>query len=201
MKSEQTRAKRFGMNAGVARPLSDGKRSTFEGQIPVAHGVIRLLDGQCPLAIFRAIWTIVVASLDHVTRRWPWPHVSQECREVVQPSVTDANTASAVARIPTRVRIAAALFHLAPNKVFGRAFSAVLVGALTALLLVQASTALGVTGFEMSADNNADLAATTPTAPLNPLMRVGGSAFEHRQPSEVLAGEVLERRHGEIVAA
>lgn len=67
----------------------------------------------CPLAVFFAIWAIIVLALDFHSIR-TGSHVSDEILNVV-PSGANGYAASSIARVPGGIRVCASLHHSVPN--------------------------------------------------------------------------------------
>jgi hypothetical protein len=89
-----------------------------------SHGVApvgTLLPPRRPAAVLWRIWSVVVDALNGVTCRWAWPHVLKERRKAVSPAVADGDAAPAVASERLVARGMAALAHMTPRCVLGRA--------------------------------------------------------------------------------
>src|SRR5262252_88881 len=73
-----------------------------------------------PAAILRCVRAIVIDAVNRVALRWPWPHVSQEIRKRLAPTVTDCDAATAISVEAIMVRIGATLDHVHPRAIFRR---------------------------------------------------------------------------------
>ncbi len=99
-------------------PICDAKGDTIMRQAMSPAGISRLINRSCPSAIVGLVIAIIVDPIESVVRR-TYSHVLTERREV-QPSFTDANTASAVSFEVVTRRSRAAVNHRAPSSIFAR---------------------------------------------------------------------------------
>lgn len=76
-----------------------------------------LLAPRRPAAIIGAVRAVVVISFDRVSWRGARPHVEQECREAVQPSIADADATAAVARVRLLMWVIATAFDACPDSI------------------------------------------------------------------------------------
>jgi hypothetical protein len=82
----------------------------------------RLICSACPSAIRRFVVAVGVNPVNSQPF-WARPHIGEECLKIEQPSRTYGNAARSVVRIATRLRVAAALFHIGPRDIFSAAMA------------------------------------------------------------------------------
>lgn len=148
----------FGETSGFAVPCHQS----------VFARVSTLLNGKRPHTIPWFVGSIVIDPIKRVARRWPWTHVGEECREVMAPSVADADAASSVVFVVDRVRVVTTPQHTLPYGVFGTVRHAVAAVCIAALetLAVQASAAFRVSVSQFRSNDNGRSSAITATDPV-----------------------------------
>ncbi len=77
--------------------------------------VLRLLQSRGPLAIIRAVWSVVIDALDGGSWKRPWSHVLQKSEKRFPPAITNSDPATAVMPVVFVVYAATATFHGFPN--------------------------------------------------------------------------------------
>src|SRR5437773_1619564 len=82
--------------------------------------VLHLLRLRGPAAVLWLVVPVVVDSVDGMGRRGARAHIYEECQEVMTPTIAHRDSAAAVVRIASRLRIRAAREHARPGPVFRR---------------------------------------------------------------------------------
>lgn len=101
----------------------------YSSAFPAFKGasISHLFGSRCPSDIARLVIAVIVNAIHRLGRRWPVPDIMQEIGKRV-PLVTDLNSAPAIVAVAMVVDVFAAMQHVAPRSIFGRAFLAVRPG-------------------------------------------------------------------------
>lgn len=154
---------------------SDGPNRVFRQfgvTMPVAFdgaAVLRLFPSGCPSAVVRRIAARVVDALKGVLFSRAWTHVGKEGREVMSPSVADANPATAVVAVVLGAWIFATVDHAGPRVVLTRPTMTRSMPADVSVLgdsiQLQASATTGITTNKVGPQDSSDLTALTTAQP------------------------------------
>lgn len=128
------------------------------------------------------------------------PHVGEERREVVTPTVADADTASAVVSVKRMGLGVAALFHAAPAVVFGAVRRAVSDAGARARFSLQAPARLRVAGAKIHLRHGVFGAAGASTQPRAPRPRAFTRESNHGEPTKGLAHQIERFTHMTILS-
>ena len=169
----------------------------------VGTNVSCLLCLSRPSAIFWTIGTIVVAAIQRVLGAWSWPHIFQERRKTIEPTVTDRNSSPAIVGIMYLMRVIATLFHAAPYMIFRSnssfTFCSMLQFAKSTHFIVQTPAASVISSAQTSALDNLFCATNTTTHIIGFLSICatwGWHPIQNSPPFKCLASQVGKQRHG-----
>ena len=112
----QTLPERDDLDAGDSRPLGQCVCLSHGGNDDVRATIIHLFFAGRPQAIIRRVPAGIVASFKRMLRRWPMSHVSQEVLVRTRPPRAHRQPSGAIVNEGLIMRIAATLFHAAPNR-------------------------------------------------------------------------------------
>jgi hypothetical protein len=169
----------FGADVGI-------RRSEL---VPVA--AMRSLPPVCdldrpggPTAIFRAVWAVVIDSVDGVIRRRTLPHVSQEVGELF-PAVTNEDPPSAVVLEVRPIGIGASGMDCLPSVILGCALPIARVPMLDARFPqfgIETATGLASPRPDVSRVHNCPVSTGADAFPVSPLSEVD---FRYGDPSPI----------------
>lgn len=183
--SDQSLLKQARGHSDQSRQLSDSETLplVFHPVIPAC--VVGLFSARRPTAVLRRIWAFVVDAVNGVMARWARSHILIECREVVPPSLTDANASPAIPLVVLGVSVVATRVHPAPAGIFRRFLHAMLVVDRCDLLSQQtpATTRPAQQAVDVDFSGRATFAHARPVVPAR-------RWAIHRQSAELLAGIV-----------
>lgn len=111
-------------DAQAIRPVLQGQTKAVVGDPHVGSAVAALLLWSCPVAIIRAVRSIVILAVKLVYRRWTLAHIGKEVIEQT-PLVANGDSTSSVVRVTPSLRIEATGFHGTPDVILGRVGHAV----------------------------------------------------------------------------
>lgn len=182
------------LNTIFSRPIGQSLRGSVDRETdrhsPVTHLV--LLDG--PDTIFRAVVTVIVFAFDAVFVGRSRSHIGVEILSRFKPSLTDADTTSAVIFVCLIGFTEASLANAVPALTFDRCGQHVLSGVSHEFLsdcFMQASTASRITGFEGVRADSCVPAAFTTTLPCSIRGAISVSA-KHCQLAKHFSAQVLK---------
>ncbi len=179
----QSRPQRAVIHIEDARPFRHRLGAPVERNLSVPARIVRLFYMVRPSAVLGRVRTVIVDAVDRVLLRWASPHVFEERREVVAPTVTHPYSAASIIGELVVLRVVAAVFYSLPCRVFFRWISieTVAVGARSLRDLFTAKTATTAHGRY----------ATTGTlaAPI-PGWTGKWHALESGEPAESMASQV-----------
>lgn len=118
------------------------------------HG---LLKSSSPTHVTRLVTALIVDAIKRVFIRRPQANISQECGEIVAPTVADCNTSRPVILKLLVTRKVATLLHGSPCDIFRRLTGTMFVGT------VEVSAGAGVSGFQSASPEQSLSAADTST--------------------------------------
>ncbi len=187
-------------------PSSGLRESESVCQPYVLPRVIRLFGTARPAAVFRRIRSVVISALDGVSR-WARTHVDQERGEVLRPSFTNRDTATAIVGISRMSCAGATRPHCHPGLVLARRTASwtqtMSSRSLTSQFGTQAPTTIRVTTQESSAENYRDIPAVASARPVvRAVAARESSVFSkggHKQSSESSIGQVGVFKHRRIL--
>jgi hypothetical protein len=115
----ETVAQRRERHAELRRPIGQNFDPTegFEPHVP--SRVAKLLGSGGPIAVLRAVASVVISAFNRVLCRRPSPHVGVEVCERVEPTVTNSNSAPSIVAELLGGRIVAPTLYGSPGIVFG----------------------------------------------------------------------------------
>ncbi len=139
----QSRPQRAVIHIEDARPFRHRLGAPVERNLSVPARIVRLFYMVRPSAVLGRVRTVIVDAVDRVLLRWASPHVFEERREVVAPTVTHPYSAASIIGELVVLRVVAAVFYSLPCRVFFRWISieTVAVGARSLRDLFTAKTA------------------------------------------------------------
>lgn len=116
MTSIKPRIESVSVEAQLVRPLCNGERFPLISQKAICSCIISLHQFRCPDAILGRISQTIIFAFKRISSLWRITHVSQKVHKGPTPSVTDRNSASAVARKVLRsFWVIASLPHVGPS--------------------------------------------------------------------------------------
>lgn len=152
-----------------------------------------------PSAVLGRVRPVVVDSFEGK----PWraqPHIRQEGREVVYPTVAYSDTSAAVV-VPSRVgRVSTASLHVHPAVEFARLGGSVREIHAAGVLGFGAPARDGLSGPEPHLAYGLDGAARATASPCSDRVRPWMRQGEYGQAAECLSGEVESHRHVATIA-
>lgn len=111
---------RPGREAEPFRGLTDGHRFAVHGEHPVRSEVALLCSRRSPATVARFVRALIVDAVQRMSLRTP-THVSKKRREVISPSITHRNSATAISLVIRGSRVVAPSLHCSPSRVLARA--------------------------------------------------------------------------------
>lgn len=112
-------SQQLSFDPSFARPLHQGLCFAEGSNQPIVALVVALLKRRGPAAVGWLVVAVVLAALDGVLGRRARPHVRQERREAVPPSLAHVNATPSISTIEAITWISAAHLHGNPDQVFG----------------------------------------------------------------------------------
>lgn len=82
------------------------------------RAIFGLFSAFYPAAILGRVWAVIVNAFYRMTGRRPQPHIRQEIREILAPSITNIDATSSISRECVPSWLITPLLHSAPNAVF-----------------------------------------------------------------------------------
>lgn len=180
-------------NPKMFGPLSHSQCAAAESKANVAPAIIRLIFLRAPFAVLLFVWSIVVETVDGLSRR-TLTHIFKEMGERM-PSLAHGHATPPVVIVPGIIRVLAALDHVRPDAVGARIRKAVLERApLSSLASARARVPIS----QGTRDNGKSIpagAATLPACRRYPIFR---QSPERREFAEYFAC-FYSLRHGEAL--
>ena len=190
------------INPKARSPVSDAKGFATYRDMPSSGPIAGLSFNRGPMAVGRLIVTIVVNSVNRVKRGWLTPHVRQKGLEIVNPAVTNLDTAPAISRVFRIGGVEAAPLERSPSLKFKAGALAVKVCALQAICLKSTLAGLGLQASaaklcltKVCTGAYGQLAAITATFP-HGIMRAGsGNSTKNSKAPKTLTRKVKKFSH------
>jgi|GEM_PF-6768896 len=111
----------------------------------VVASIVRLLFARRPTAISRLVVAVVVDTLDRMLRRGARPHVSEEFRKILSPTVGHGDPSATVAMVIRVMLFVATTLGVEPRLILGGAGAPVSARIEGPLLSIEATAALRAT--------------------------------------------------------
>lgn len=178
---------RLSSNAGFLAPLFNGQPLSHKLNAAIAALIAVLFYACGPSTVTRLVTFGSVNAIDGVIFGWTLSHVSQECREVVLPSVTDCDSCAAVSLEVRGVWIPASVLHIYPNSIgIGFPLSVNGMGCGANLTLI-ASAANGGSASKSPRSNHLNGATIAYASPI-----FGAQVFDDGQSAKFFASDVSD---------
>ena len=164
----------------------------------VVSFVSRLFFCDYPLAVVGRVAFFIVDAVKRVLRGGAWPHVFQKCSEGIFPLRAHRNAAASVAVVGRILGIVAALNHTRPGPPLRALTHPVCGSTKSSHFFVEAAAASRVSATQIRPSNSHGVSAY---ATAQPSETFGFLSYwlQHREPSELLVGEIAKRRHAAIL--
>jgi len=156
----------------------------------VVAPIVGLFFSRGPSAVARLVVAVIVDALDRMLRRGAWPHVSEELRKILSPTVGHGDPSATVAMVIRVILFVATTLGVEPRLILGGAGASVGPSVQWTSLFVPAATAFGKPLFEgRSVDNSFGPTFAFAKPPCSP-ERVRGRGTQNRPSVKLAVGEI-----------
>lgn len=181
------------------RPFCHRHGLSRQAKAAVAASVSLLLFLIRPAAILWRISLLIVDTVKRVLRGRTLTHVPEKYLEGIPPLRADKNASASVPAVENVLGIVATLDHACPSVIFGALTHPVFSEPKPVGLFPKATAASNVSVKQIPPSSHSGVSARAAAQPSG-VFGFPSNWFERGQPSELLIGEIMKRRHAGIIA-
>lgn len=154
-----------------------------------------LLTSSRPPAIFRAIVSIVIKSINGVQRTWTSAHILEKVFKRVHPSIANSNAPSSIMHPSIKSWICASFSHLAPSFILNCFAFAVSSSNLACYFFLKASAAIAFPAAQCRRCNVFNISAFALAKPKR-FVKSTPVSFKNSKPTKLCASVINDFYHG-----